>query len=357
MRILQLAPIWETVPPPAYGGTEAVVYTLTEELVRRGHEVTLAASGDSTTSAELFAVQPVSLRPAGLMADAMQYSLVHAAKALREAGDFDVVHNHSGPPTEVGMALSHLVDVPMLTTLHNMPTEQTRFIWSNYEGWYNTISFQQSRCLEPFPRARFAGVAYNAIDVDTFPFCTEKQDYLLFLGRFCDEKAPHLAIDAAEMAGMRIVLAGKASLPEEKEYFEHFIRPRLQAGRVEFAGEADATLKRELLAGAKGLLMPLMWDEPFGLVMIEAMACGTPVIVFNRGSAPEIVIDGETGYLVRDEHEMAAAIERLSEIDADCCRLRVEEHFSPSALADRYLEIYTMMAGEGRFTEAVSAIA
>ncbi|MGE0057142.1 MAG: glycosyltransferase family 4 protein [Dehalococcoidia bacterium] len=345
MRILQLAPIWETVPPPGYGGTESVISVLTEELVARGHDVVLAASGDSMTSAELLAVQPHSLRPAGLAAESLQYSLVHVAKALRQAGDFDVIHNHSGPPFELGMAMSHLVDTPFLTTLHNHPSEETRFIWSHYEGWYNTISARQAACIEPLPRARFAGVAHNAIDVESFPFLASKQEFALFLGRFIDYKGPHLAIDAAERAGLPIVLAGKIALPEEREYFERCIRPRLRPGHVEYVGEAGAIEKRELLGNARVLLMPLLWDEPFGLVMSEAMACGTPVVAYRRGAAPEIIDDGRTGYLVDDIEEMIAAIECLDAIDPLACRAHVEQHFSPRALADRYLDLYARIAG------------
>jgi glycosyltransferase involved in cell wall biosynthesis len=344
LRILQLAPLWETVPPPAYGGTEAVIHCLTEELVRRGHEVTLFASGDSQTSAELRWAYPTSLRSAGLCDDGMQYSLLHVGTALREADTFDVVHNHSGPPLELGMALSAATRTPMLTTTHNPPTNDTRFIWQNYRGWYNAISEQQLRTLPVLPQAKSAGAVLNAIDVASFPFEARKQDYLLFLGRITADKGPHLAIEAAQRLGMRIVLAGKVALTSEHEYFEAVIRPLLGPG-VEFIGEADAAMKRDLYAGARALLMPLQWDEPFGLVMIEAMACGTPAIVFNRGAAPEIVRDGETGFLVDDVAGMVEAVRRVQEIDPLCCRGHVEACFSPAALADAYESVYARMLG------------
>jgi glycosyltransferase involved in cell wall biosynthesis len=344
VRILQLAPVWETVPPPGYGGTEAVVHVLTEELVRLGHDVTLAASGDSRTSAKLISTIPTSLRRAGLMQDALQYGLVHVAHALKDAGDYDVIHNHNGPPNEIAMAMSRLITTPILTTLHNYPTEQTREIWKHYEGWYNAISAQQLRTIQELPKARCAGVAYNAIDVESFPFQPIKQDFALFIGRFTYDKGTHLAIDAAERAGRRIILAGKASVPDEIDYFESYVRPRLRPGRVEFVGEADAKLKRELFANAGVLLMPLLWDEPFGLVMIEAMACGTPVIVFDRGAASELVMDGETGFLVHTTEEMVAKMDCLDGINPMLCRSHVEKRFSPAALAARYLEIYEQIA-------------
>jgi glycosyltransferase involved in cell wall biosynthesis len=195
------------------------------------------------------------------------------------------------------------------------------------------------------PRARYAGTAHNSIDVESFPFCAEKKEYALFLGRFIDYKGPHLAIEAAERAGLPIILAGKIALPEEQEYFDCAIRPRLRPGHVEYIGEADAVEKRSLLANARTVLLPLLWDEPFGLVMAEAMACGTPVVAFPRGAAPEIVVDGVTGYLVEDTDEMTAAIECLDSIDPLACRAHVEQRFSPGALADRYLALYEKVAG------------
>jgi glycosyltransferase involved in cell wall biosynthesis len=340
MRILQLAPIWETVPPPAYGGTETVVSVLTEELVRRGHQVRLCASGDSSTAAELFSVYPSSLRSAGLCDDALQYSLVHTALALRDAGDFDIVHCHNGPPSELGMALSHLIDVPMLTTLHNQLTDESHFIWQNYGGWYNTISQQQWAILPELPNARFAGVVYNGIDVASFPFQPEKDGYVLYLGRISPQKAPHLAVEAARRAGLRIVIAGKVATREEQCYYDEVLAPMLDGHSAEFVGEADAVLKRELYSGARALLLPLQWDEPFGLVMVEAMACGTPAIVFARGAAPELIIDGETGFLVQDVDGMVGALARVDSIDPWRCRSHVEERFGPATLADNYLALY-----------------
>ncbi|HWO72486.1 MAG TPA: glycosyltransferase family 4 protein [Dehalococcoidia bacterium] len=342
---MQLAPVWETVPPPGYGGTETVVYALTEELVRRGHDVRLCASGDSVTTAELFSVVPRSLRLAGLTERAAQYAAVHAARSLADAGDFDIVHYHNGPPLDFAMAMNAILPVPMLTTVHNLPDLDNQFIWQSYEGWYNTISQRQTQIMPVLPRARHAGVVYNAIDVESFPFRTEKSDYVLFIGRFSAEKAPHLAVEAARKAGRRIVLAGKAGVAEEREYFETKLAPLLGLPGVEYVGEADAACKRELFAGAQALLLPILWEEPFGLVMVEAMACGTPVIAFRRGAAPEIVRDGETGFLVDDLGGMVEALDKLEAIDHYRCRALVEERFSPATLADAYLSIYRMILG------------
>lgn len=351
MRILQLAPIWETVPPPAYGGTETVVSCLTEELVRRGVEVVLCASGDSRTSAELRSYFPCSLRPAGLTDEALQYSLMHVTFALRDAADFDIVHNHSGPPSELGMALSHLTPVPMLSTLHNNLPKETEFIWSHYGGWYNTISGAQYHALPCLPRARYAGVVHNGIDLDAYEFAERKSDYALFMGRFAPEKAPHLAIEAARRAGVRILLAGKIGAPEERDYFEAEVRPRLDGSSAEFLGEAGGELKRALFRDARCLLAPIQWEEPFGLVMVEAMASGTPAIAFPRRAAPELIDHGRTGYLVDDVASMAEAIEGCGAIDAHACRRHVEQSFGPAALADNYLRVYEEIIaaeGEGR---------
>jgi glycosyltransferase involved in cell wall biosynthesis len=346
MRILQLAPVWETVPPPGYGGTEAVISVLTEELVRLGHDVQLCASGDSTTSARLFSVVPRSLRVAGLTDDAVQYAASHVAASIDLADGFDLVHNHNGPPFDLAMACANLTSTPMLTTLHNQPAGDTKFIWSRYEGWYNTISDQQTRSIEPLPRARFAGRVHNGIDVDSFPFQPEKDDYAFFMARMTPEKAPHLAIEAALKAGTRIVLAGKISTRDEHEYFEARVRPLLTLPGVDYVGEADFAHKRELYARARVQLVPLQWEEPFGLVIIEAMACGTPVIAFCRGAAPELVVHGVTGYLVDGPEEMARAIESVDAIDPQRCRSHVEANFSAQSLANNYLAIYEMITGK-----------
>ncbi|HEX5369234.1 MAG TPA: glycosyltransferase family 4 protein [Dehalococcoidia bacterium] len=357
MRILQLAPVWETVPPPAYGGTESVISVLTEELVRRGHDVLLCASGDSQTSARLFSVVPESLRRAGLTASALQFAIVHVAQSLAQAKDFDIVHNHSGPPSELAMAHCEMLSAPMLTTMHNLLTEETGNIWRHYSGWYNSISETQVATLPALPRARFAGVVHNAIDVESFPFEKQKSDYALFMGRISAEKAPHLAIEAALQANSRIVIAGKISTPDEEEYFNDWIAPLIDNERVRFFGEASAAEKRELFADARALLMPLQWEEPFGLVMVEAMACGTPVIAFDRGAAREIIVDGQTGFLVEGVDAMANALSQVGEIDPRCCRDHVEGRFTPGPMTDRYLEVYQQMLRQSEADDDLAPVA
>ncbi len=341
MKILQLAPLWEAVPPPAYGGTEAVVSLLTEELVARGHEVTLAASGDSMTSAEHFAVYPHSLRRADDLHDRNPYDWMHIAMSLAHGRDFDVVHNHAG---ELAMAMSSLIDVPVLTTLHCLPTVDTQFIWDRYTGAFNTISAAQRRPVGIDRPARFMGYVHNAIDVETFPFQAEKGDDLLFLSRVAPEKGPHIAIEAARRLGRRLIIAGKVDR-YDRDFFEEVIRDQIDGEQIVFAGEADAVRKRELYRNAHCLLMPLTWEEPFGLVMPEAMACGTPVVALRRGAAPEIIDHGRTGFVVDTVDELVEAVKDVHRIDPYACREHVRARFSPRIMADRYVRLYEAMLG------------
>jgi glycosyltransferase involved in cell wall biosynthesis len=337
MRILQIAPLWETVPPPAYGGTEAVVHLLTEELVARGHEVTLAASGDSQTSAQLLSVFGRSLRRACDLVDPHPYDWMHISTAIAAAGDFDIVHNHAGEPA---MALARLTATPMLTTVHCLTTPDTRFVWDRYDGAFNTISRAQRRHFDDYEGpARYMGYVYNGIDVASFPFSDTKSDDLLFLSRLAPEKGPQIAIEVAKRLGMRLILAGKVD-KYDRRFFEEVVRDLIDGDQIVFFGEADARQKRKLYRDARCVLMPLTWDEPFGLVMPEAMACGTPVIALRRGSAPEVIRHGVTGFVVDTPDEMAEAVFRLDTIDPYACREDVMTRFSPKNMTDGYLRLY-----------------
>jgi glycosyltransferase involved in cell wall biosynthesis len=336
LKILQIAPLWETVPPHAYGGTEAVVNVLVEELVRLGHEVTLCASGDSQTAARLQSCYPRSLRTAELE-NKYVYSWQHAALSLKNAREFDIVHNHAG---EEVMALAHLVpDVPMLTTMHCLVTEDTKFVWDRYPGHYNTISRSQYASMPEVAGGTYAGFVHNGIDVASFPFQSEKEDHLLFLSRISADKGPHLAVEVARRCGKKLLLAGKVD-PADREFFATTMAPLIDGDQVVFVGEADARIKRELYKAASCVLMPITWEEPFGLVLAEAQACGTPVIAFGRGAAPEIVLDGVTGFVVDTVDEMVAAVSRVNEISPMACRQHVEANFGREAMAQGYLRVY-----------------
>jgi glycosyltransferase involved in cell wall biosynthesis len=353
MRILQLAPLWEAVPPPAYGGTEAVVSLLTEELVAQGHDVTLAASGDSMTSADHLAVYHRSLRRADDLPDRNPYDWTHIAQSLHHARDFDIIHNHAG---ELAMAMSVLVDIPMLTTMHCLPTPDTQFIWDRYRGAYNTISASQERPVTDASPARFVGHVYNAVDVETFPFQADKGDDLLFLSRVAPDKGPQIAIEVARRLGRRLIIAGKVD-NYDRAFFEEVIRDQIDGEQIVFFGEANAVEKRELYRKAHCLLMPLTWEEPFGLVMPEAMACGTPVVAFRRGAAPELVAHGRTGFVVDTIEEMVDAVGQIGTIDPAACREHVRAHFTPSIMAHRYAQVYEELVARPRHTAAFAVTA
>ena len=335
MRILQIAPLWETVPPPAYGGTEAVVGAVADGLVKAGHDVTLLASGDSQTLANLISVYPRSLRTAEEVENGTPYDWVHAARAIENAGEFDVIHNHAG---ELVMAMSRLTQVPMLTTMHCLTTPDTRFVWRLYEQHFNTISVAQTSQV-PETSGRHAGTVYNAIDVATFPFRLEKDDHLLSLNRICPEKGTHIAIEAAKRAGKRLIIAGKVDRVD-RDYFKEQVEPLIDGRDVAYVGEAGQQEKRELYSRAAGVLMPICWEEPFGLVAIEAMACGTPVLAFARGAMPELIRHGETGFLLQDVDEMVDAIHRLDSIDPRCCREHVALNFDTARMIYDYVRVY-----------------
>ncbi|MCX6024375.1 MAG: glycosyltransferase family 4 protein [Chloroflexi bacterium] len=351
MRILQIAPPWEPTPPPAYGGTELVVSLLTEELVRRGHDVTLAAPGDSRTSARLLAPYPQNLRSLVETIPAPEtIDWLHTAVALREAaGGYDIVHNHSG---ELAMLFGALVRGPMLTTIHGVPGPVFEQVLGFYPGYFNCISRSHARS---FPAEGGAGVVLHGIDVDTFPFQTEREDYLLYLSRISPEKGPLEAIAVARRLGMRLIIAGKVS-HLDREFHEREVAPLIDGNQIVFLGEADYAMKRRLYRAARCVLMPLQWDEPFGLVMVEAMACGAPVVALRRGSAPELIVDGKTGFLTDDVDGMVEAVRRIDAIRPEVCRRHVELHFSVERMTDDYLALYDRLMRCGpRTTEAPAA--
>ncbi|HTG41515.1 MAG TPA: glycosyltransferase, partial [Methylomirabilota bacterium] len=273
MRIAQLAPTYERVPPAAYGGTELIVHLLTEELVRRGHDVTLFASGDSVTAAALRSVTPMPVRYGDVTdglrhAEYLQLANAQACFLAAAAGEFDMVHNHAGVE---GLVLAAASRTPVLTTNHNPFVPQTQPIWDAYPWAHHAVS---AASAATFPSRGGLPPIHHGIDVESFSFGGRPEGYLLFLGRFMPDKGAMRAIEAARLAGHRLVLAGKVDTADV-EHFTRDIEPAIDGDRIRYVGEADADTKRRLLSGADALLFPIEWDEPFGLVMIEALASGT----------------------------------------------------------------------------------
>jgi glycosyltransferase involved in cell wall biosynthesis len=334
MRIAMVAPPWFCVPPKAYGGIESMVAELVDGLVERGHHVTLIGAGEPGTKAQEFIPvypEPPSGRLGEAMPEVVQAAAAGAALAELEV---DVIHDH----TLAGPLLSRHRAVPTVVTAHGPVRGEP----GDYLAWLGTtvdvVAISAAQQAQR-PDINWIATVHNSIDVSSYPLGKGDGGYVLFLGRFNPDKAPHLAIDAARAAGRRIILAGKLNEPAEKQYFKHVIAPRLGPD-AEYVGEADAVTKRELYGGAEALVFPVCWDEPFGLVMIEAMACGTPVVALRRGSVPEIVRHGLTGFVMEQPDQLASAIEVAGELDRNDCRAHVEAHFDAPAMVAGYEAVY-----------------
>lgn len=337
LRIGMVAPLAEAIPPASYGGTERVVSLLTEELVRRGHQVTLFASGDSRTSAELVPCSERGLRLDSNVTDYIAYTMTQLDTVYGQADRFDLIHNHID---YFAYPTANVCPTPTLTTTHGrLDLPEVRRVYRAFSSLpLVAISENQRASL---PAVNWTSVVYNGIDVDHFQFRPDPGDYLVFLGRISPEKRPDRAIELARDVGMRLVIAAKVD-PVDQDYFDHAIAPliRSQPSLVEFIGEVDERGKDALLGGAYAYLFPIDWPEPFGLTMAESMATGTPVVAFRAGSADEVVEDGVTGFVRDTLHDMAEVIPQIKDLDRSACRERVERLFSPAAMADGYERAY-----------------
>ncbi|PMB51785.1 glycosyl transferase [Fischerella thermalis CCMEE 5201] len=342
MRIAQIAPLWERVPPPAYGGVELVVGLLTDELVRCGHEVTLFASGDSITSARLESVYPQALRLDPNVKEYNVYETLLLSRVYQQAQEFDIIHSHVGYPA---LIYADFVTTPTVHTLHGIFTPDNEKIFStSYKQPFVSISNAQR---EPKLGLNYVATVYNGIDIDSHQFYPQPQDppYLAFLGRMSPEKGPHIAIEIAKRAGIPLKMAGKVD-QVDTDYFESQVKPHIDGKQIEFLGEASHSQKNALLGGALAMLFPITWREPFGLVMIESMAAGTPVLAKPLGSVPEVIVDGKTGFLCDRIEDFVEAINRIGEIDRRACRTHVEQHFSVKSMVDGYEAVYQQILGE-----------
>jgi len=335
MRIAQVAPLTEAVPPSLYGGTERVVHWLTEELVALGHDVTLFASGDSRTSAKLEAVWPRALRLDGSVRDPNALHLVMLERVRQRSDDFDFLHFHLD---YYPFSLFSRSSTGFVTTLHgrlDLPEHQPVF---NTFASAPVISISNAQ-RRPVPQANWIKTIYHGLPEKLLAPKSAKPRYLAVLGRIAPEKAVDRAIRIAKRCGIPLKIAAKVDKVDQ-EYFDEIIRPLLDPPHIEYIGEISDAEKSEFLSGALALLVTIDWPEPFGLVMIEAMACGTPVIAFNRGSVPEIVEDGLTGFIVEDETSAVGEVKRLSELDRRKIRMRFEERFTARRMAMDYLAAY-----------------
>ena len=342
LRIAQIAPLYESVPPKLYGGTERVVSYLTEELVREGHEVTLFASGDSVTQARLVAGSRQALRLDKRCIDQLAHHVVMLERAYRDTRRFDLIHAHCD---YLHFPFARRQKTPVMTTLHGrLDIPDLVPLYREYpEMPVVSISNAQREAL---PWLNWRGTVYHGLPADLLRFHERPGKYLAFLGRISPEKRVDRAIEIARRVGMEIKIAAKVD-PVDREYFQSVIAPLLSWPKAEFVGEVGESEKDEFLGNAYALVFPIDWPEPFGLAMIEAMACGTPVVAFRRGSVPEVVDEGVSGFIVDHLQDAARAVERVASLSRRGVRAAFEERFSAARMARDYLSLYERLA-QGR---------
>jgi glycosyltransferase involved in cell wall biosynthesis len=345
MRIAQVAPPLESVPPRAYGGTEHVISTLTEELVRRGHDVTLFASGDSRTAAHLVpTVERALWHSQRDYPDFAPFWAITLGEVWRRLDEFDVVHTHLD---FFGFPMASASASPVVTTLHGrLDLPQLAPLFQHF-GDVPLVSISDAQ-RAPVPQARWVATVYHGIDLGEYTFVPNTGQYLAFLGRIAPEKGIDVAIRVAQRAGLPLRIAARRPLPymddpevrKDWVYFEQVLQPLLSGPDVELVGEVSGKAKDAFLRNAAALLFPIQWPEPFGLVMVEALACGTPVVALRAGSVPEVIEDGVTGFIRDSEGELVEAVQRLGELDRARCRAEAERRFSASAMAQAYEHVY-----------------
>ena len=335
--------MWFAVPPTRYGGIEWIVALLADGLVERGHDVTLYASGDSRTKAKLVGVFPEA--PSEFIGRS-EYELHHALACLESAAEFEIVNDHSGA---LAAALGAGSPTPLVHTVHGPLHRRSGELYEQIQRFapeVGLISLSMNQ-RSPLPHLNWIANCPNALDLSLYPVHPHRGDYLLFLGRMSPDKGAHRAVEVAEELGLPLKLAGKMQELREEEFFDAAVRPHLSEN-IEYVGEVSHAEKVDLLQNARATLFPIEWAEPFGLVMIESMACGTPVIATRWGAVPEVIEDGRSGVIVDDYRAMAAALERADALDPLECRRYVEERFSKERMVGDYEAAYRRMLGDGR---------
>ena len=330
IRVAVLSPISWRTPPLHYGPWESVVNLLSEGLVQKGLDVTLFATGDSQTSGKLVAVcpHPYSEDPS---VNPKVAECLHVSEVFERSADFDLIHNHFD---FLPLTYSRLIDTPVLTTIHGFSSPSIIPIYKKYNAHGRYVAISEA---DKSPELDYVATIHHGIDISKFPFSGSEGEYLLFFGRIHPEKGVHEAIQVAQRAGKKLVIAG---IVQDREYFETRVEPYLDGDRVEYLGAIGPAQRSDVLGRALALLHLISFDEPFGLSLVEAMACGTPVIAFGRGSIPEIVMDGETGYIVEDIDQAAQAVAAVRSLDRSACREDVEQRFSQTRMVNDYVRVY-----------------
>jgi len=344
MKIAQIAPLWFSIPPEKYGGTERIVHFLTEELVKRGHDVTLFASGDSKTKAKLISVTKRGLISRGIPWKDWWWNNFNYSFAFERAKEFDIIHSHWTP---MGMYFQRFTKTPVLHTFHNLPNKSGHRwqIFSYYKKSNAVFISKKQRKISPV-RFKSEWVVYNGIDINQFKFNEKPKEHFIWIGRISPQKGPETAIEVAEKLGLNLILAGQLQ-PMHKDFFEKEIKPHL-GRKIKYIGELSQRELSPFYGSALAFLYPLEWQEPFGLCMVEAMACGTPVIAFNRGSVPEIVSNEKTGFVVpffdkkkkKNTGGLIEAVGKIDQIKRRRCRNWVENNFTIKKMVDNYERIY-----------------
>jgi len=341
-------PPWFKIPPEGYGGIEIIVSLLTDGLVKKGHEVTLFTISESQSKARIFTVFNEEMKsyldrpPSSFLNIALTHTLASYFEIAK--GNYDIIHDHTW---KEGLACASFMNIPIVHTLHSPIDEENRRFYSLFRDhpgiYFITISNFQQSCL---PGLNYAATVYNSIEFSKYPFSEEKEDFFFYMGRFNAEKAPHLACEVASKLGKKLILAGKVHEEAERTYFDQYIKPYLN-DNISYIGPLGhwSEEKMRLFSRAKAYLYPIQWDEPFGITMAEAIACGTPVVTFKKGAAPEVIAHGVTGFVVETMEEFIEALEHIDEISPQACRNRAESMFTSRAMVDNYERAYLKILG------------
>jgi glycosyltransferase involved in cell wall biosynthesis len=346
LRIAQVGTIWERTPPKLYGGTERIVHDLTEELVKQGHDVTLFATGDSKTNAKLQYTYPRAAYRDGVAWENFLYPLDHIANVFRQADQFDIIHVHLNKMQDyAALVLAEHVATPVIFTIHFLiPTknEKQRKDRMHFLKKYNDRNFISLSNAQRTPDLNFVETVHNGLDFSAFEMPQVAGKYLVWLGRFAPTKGPKEAIEVALKTGMNLIMAGKIDRNDKAflEYYHSEIAPLIDGKQIKYIGEVNDVQKISLLKKAKVLLNPINWNEPFGLTTIEAMAMGVPVIAFDNGPMKEIIMEGKTGYVVKNTDQMAKAVKKIDVLNRSLISQYAKSHFSASAMAENYMKVY-----------------